>query len=253
MPTADPVLDAFAVAVIFVALAMGGIIKGATGAGAPVVAVPVMAAFFDVRLAVVLMAAPNLITNLAQLYRYRGSHLPGGFSWRFGVAGALGTIAGTAILAHIPVTALSILIAVCVVLYILLRVARPNFSLSKDTARRIIWPVGMFGGIIQGAAGLSAPVSLSFLNAMRIPRETFIATVAAFFAAMAFVQLPALMAFGLLSWQLLALGAAAVIPLLAFMPVGNWLARRLPPKGFDLLILGLLTLLAARLIYTALW
>jgi hypothetical protein len=46
------------------------------------------------------------------------------------------------------------------------------------------------------------------------------------------------------------LSLVALIPLLGFMPVGNWLARRLPPAAFDWLVLSLLTLLAIRLIWS---
>ena len=47
--------DPLAILAVLTALALGGLVKGATGAGAPLVAVPVMAAFFDVRVAVAVM------------------------------------------------------------------------------------------------------------------------------------------------------------------------------------------------------
>lgn len=245
-------LDATAAVAILTALALGGLIKGATGAGAPVVAVPVMAAFFDVRLAVIVMVTPNLITNLWQLRQYRRAHLPNRFAWFFAVAGGAGAASGTLLLAWLPTRALSLLIAAAVLLYIGLRIARPGLRLAFATARRIVLPIGAAAGVLQGAAGISAPISVSFLNALRLERPAFIATISAFFVAMSVVQIPALFAFGLLTAERLSLSAMALVPLLVFMPVGAWLARRMSARTFDRIMLGLLTLLALRLAATAL-
>ena len=50
---------------------MGGILKGATGVGAPLIAVPVMTSFVDIRFAVAVFVVPNLVTNLIQSIIYR--------------------------------------------------------------------------------------------------------------------------------------------------------------------------------------
>jgi uncharacterized membrane protein YfcA len=242
--------DPVTFAVIFAALALGGTIKGATGAGVPVVAIPVMAAFYDVRFAVVMMALPNIVTNVLQLRKYHAAHLPDHFALKYALCGGIGTLLGTIILVSLPVEALTLLIAGAVVAYILLRVARPDFRVPWAVARRLVWPVGLVSGVLQGAAGLSAPVSVSFLNAMRIPREAFIVTISSLFAGMGIAQVPALIGVGLLTWDRMLLSLVALIPLLGFMPVGNWLARRLPPAAFDWLVLSLLTLLAIRLIWS---
>ncbi|MGI1663366.1 sulfite exporter TauE/SafE family protein [Palleronia sp. KMU-117] len=244
--------DPLTFAVIFAALALGGTMKGATGAGAPVIAIPVMAAFYDVRFAVVMMAIPGVVMNIMQLRKYHAAHLPDRFALKYAICGGTGTFLGTIILATLPVEALTLIIAGAVVAYILLRIARPGFKIPWEAARRLVWPVGLVSGVLQGSAGLSAPVSVSFLNALRIPREAFIVTISSLFTGMSLVQVPALIGFGLLTWDRALLSLAALIPLLGFMPVGNWLARRLPPVAFDRLVLVLLTILAVRLIWSAL-
>jgi uncharacterized membrane protein YfcA len=245
-------LDLFSWAVIFTALALGGVLKGATGAGSPVIAVPVMAAFIDVRLAVILMAAPNLVTNSWQIVQYRHARLPDRFSLKFGLAGAFGAVVGTVILASVPQNALTIFVGVSVACYIVLRFMRPGFRLPMPLAHKLVWPLGAISGVLQGAAGISAPVSVSFLNALGISRDAFIVTVSSFFWAMAFVQIPTLFFVGLLTWDRMAISAAALIPLLLFMPVGNWIAARMSARAFDTVVLVLLAALAVRLIYTAL-
>ena len=100
--------------------------------------------------------------------------------------------------------------ALSVAAYIGLRFLRPEFRLAFATAERIVWPVALVSGVLQGAAGISAPVSVSYLNAMRLARPVFIATISACFIAMAAVQVPMLFATGLLSWPLLAVSVLAL-------------------------------------------
>lgn len=248
-----PTLDLHTSLVVLVALSLGGLVKGATGAGAPVVAIPVIAAFFDVRLAVAVMVTPNFAANTWQLIEFRKECLGGGFTWRFGLAAALGTALGTVLLAILPERALTLIVALSVTAYIGLRLAHPDFRIGETAARRMAMPAGLAAGLLQGAAGISAPIAVSFLNAMRLTRPVFIATISAIFLAMAGVQLPALFAADVMTPAVFAVSLAALVPLLGFMRLGSWLARRLSPKGFDRLTLVLLTGLALRLYYTVLF
>jgi hypothetical protein len=102
---------------VTIALLLGGTLKGAIGMGSPVIAVPVMASFFDVRLAVVIMVIPNLLTNLWQLYNFRNDQLPGGLKWVFATAGCIGALLGTMMLANFPAEVLIIIVATAVFLH----------------------------------------------------------------------------------------------------------------------------------------
>lgn len=237
---------------VFLALALGGLLKGATGAGAPVIAVPVIAAFFDVRIAVAIMAIPNLITNLWQIRQFRSNQMQGRFSPVFAFAGGIGAVIGTAMLAWLPVSLLSGLIVVVIVVYIALRLSRPEFAISKASANRAVVPTGLIAGVLQGATGISAPVSVTFLNAMRLPRATFIATISLFFAVMSIAQLPTLYANDLLSVETVAVSVVSLVPLFVFMRFGEMLGSRLPAITFDRIVLILLAVLAIRLLWTAL-
>lgn len=246
-------LDILAIFAVTVALSLGGLLKGATGMGTPVVAVPVMAAFVDVKLAVVVMVIPNLATNLWQFLQHGRHRLGEGFAITFALGGALGAALGTLLLVSLPVQALSLMMAGAVVLYITLRLARPDFRLPFATARKAAFPASMAAGILQGAAGISAPIAVSFLNAMRLERVVFIATISLFFASMSLVQIPALVWYGLMTPQVLILSAAALVPIFAAMPMGAWLARHMSAQRFDQVTLLLLSLLALRLIHAALF
>ena len=234
------------------AFALGGLLKGATGAGAPVVVVPVIALFYDVPTAVVMFAIPNLLTNIWQYRACRDALLPGRFAWLFGLGGYLGAVTGTVILARAAPGALSLVMAGVVFVYVAFRLFRPLWRLEQGAALRIVLPVGLLAGTLQGSTGISAPVSITFVNAMRLERRTFMAVMSIYFLALALAQIPFMVWFGLMDSTLALLGLAAVLPMTAAMPLGAWLGRRIPAPFFDKIILGLLSLIAIRLIWGAL-
>lgn len=234
-------------------LALGGMLKGATGAGAPVLAVPALAAIFDVQTAVVLLLLPNLLTNLWQLRQYRENLPDRGFLVSFIGTGLIGVAMGTWMLTSLPSETLSLGVAVVVVLYIAFRLARPDWKLAMRTGRLLSSPAGFASGILQGASGISAPVSITFLNALKLGRSSFIATISLLFLAFVLVQIPMLAMSGLLSVKLGLMSLLAVVPIFAAMPLGAMLARRLSPEVFDRVILVFLGLLAAKLLFDALY
>ncbi|MDE0211955.1 MAG: sulfite exporter TauE/SafE family protein, partial [Boseongicola sp.] len=71
-----------------IALLLGGFLKGATGAGAPVVGVPILAAIFDVQLAVAVFSVLNLFSNIWHSFAYRKYHGPFRLVYGFATAGA---------------------------------------------------------------------------------------------------------------------------------------------------------------------
>lgn len=233
------------------AMAGGGVLKGAIGAGAPILAVPILALLYDVPFAVAMFIMPNILGNLWQSWLYRAHVLPRRFLFLFAGGGAVGVFLGSLVLAWLPGDLLLAGLAAVVFLYLGVRLAKPGWVLNRRTGERLAMPAGLLGGLMQGAGGVSAPASVTFLNAMRLDRLEFIATIAVFFVVMGLVQLPTLVAFGIFTPERAALSLAAAVPLFGAMPLGAWLARHLSKEVFDRIILALLTVIALRLMYGA--
>ncbi|PTW62080.1 hypothetical protein C8N35_101115 [Breoghania corrubedonensis] len=234
--------------VIFLCLAAGGLLKGATGAGTPVIAVPALAMFFDVKTAVIILLIPNLFTNAWQIWKYR-SFLPRRpFVKLFLAGGVIGVAAGTWALAALSAQTLQVGVGVVVLIYIGFRLLHPHWQLGERAGTASAAPAGIIAGVLQGASGISAPVSITYLNAMRLERAVFIPTISTLFLLFVVVQIPALAAAGLLSWKLILISTVAVVPVLSAMPLGTRLARALSPAVFDRIILILLGILAIKLV-----
>lgn len=245
-------MDTESLILVFFAFAAGGLVKGATGAGAPLFAVPVMAALRDVPFAVAVFVLPNIVPNLWQYWLYREEVTEPRFTWAFAVAGGVGAGLGTIALAGLDAHLLELGTGLTLVAYVVFRLTKPAWRLARPTAFRLAAPLGVLAGAFQGATGLSAPVSLTFLNAVGMARKEFAATASLFFIALGVVQLPAQIAYGIMTPERFGYGVLALVPMLAAMPLGAWVGARLAPRVFDRLILVLLAVLAVRLIYAGL-
>ena len=239
------------VILIGLAFLVGGILKGAIGAGAPLAAVPLLSLIYGVSFAVAVFVAPNLVSNLIQGWQFRKDQPPGVFVWVFAVAGGLGALAGTFFLVALPQEGLKIGVACVILLYLLFRFFKPTVKIDLGAALWLTPFAGFIGGILQGASGVSAPVSVTFLSLIRLSREQFIASISLFFLAMGVVQLPALMALGIMDVQTGILSCLAVLPLLVGMRVGELIITRLDRQWFDRSVMLVLALMAGLLLFNA--
>ncbi len=243
------VFDTITIIAILVAFALGGILKGATGAGAPIVTIPVIAAFYDVRIAVIIMVVPNLLTNIGQLYQFRKTILPPFFTVSFALGGGIGAFIGTILLANLSIKILTLSVAFIVIIYILLKLIVPSWKLIYEKATKLVFIMGTAGGVLQGTAGLSAPISITFLNAMKLERNQFIPTISVYFGVMSIFQMPTLYYYDFLNFEIIAASLISTVVFLSFMPLGSWVAKSVSKENFDKITLILLAFIALRIIY----
>ena len=241
--------DPLIIIAILVAFSLGGILKGATGAGAPIITIPVIAAFYDVRIAVIIMLIPNLLTNIGQLYQFRKTILPKFFTLSFAIGGGIGAFLGTILLANLSIKILTLSVAFIVIVYILLKLLVPSWKLTYEKAKKLVFLMGSLGGILQGTAGLSAPISITFLNSMKLERNQFIPTISVYFGVMSIFQMPTLYYYNFLNLEIILVSCISTLVLLSFMPIGSWIAKSVSKESFDKITLILLGFIAFRIIY----
>ena len=241
--------DPLIITAILVAFSLGGILKGATGAGAPIITIPVIAAFYDVRIAVITMVVPNLLTNIGQLYQFRKTILPKFFTLSFALGGGIGAFLGTILLVNLSIKILTLSVAFIVIIYILLKLIVPSWKLTYKRAEKLVFLMGTGGGVLQGTAGLSAPISITFLNSMKLERNQFIPTISVYFGVMSIFQMPTLYYYDFLNLEIIIVSFISTLVLLLFMPFGSWIAKSVSKESFDKITLILLGFIAFRIIY----
>lgn len=68
-----PDLSYFELLIIIGAFVFGGLCKGISGVGVPIIAVPVIASVTDITLAIILIAIPSVVPNFYQVWKYKES------------------------------------------------------------------------------------------------------------------------------------------------------------------------------------
>ncbi|MAN78238.1 MAG: hypothetical protein CML24_13875 [Rhizobiales bacterium] len=232
-------MDIIALAIIFVAVGAGAISKGATGMGMPLITIPFLAATFGLQHAIAVLLIPILVSNASQLYRFR--HARGeaglGFLQPMLMLCVVGVIAGTWFLTSTPERGLALTLGILLLGYLALRLLNPHFTVGPQAARRWAMPAGLGAGLLHGATGISAPIGVTFIHAMRFGRDAHVYAVSAMFMVLAIFQAPSLWVAGILRPEWLMQGMFALIPTFLFMPVGQWLAGKMSQSAFDRMIL----------------
>lgn len=242
--------DAGRWAIMALALAAGAVVKGATGMGLPLVALPVLTTAFGLQHAVGIMAITQVLTNSMQIWQFRAARhdermrfLP----W-FLAAGGVGVILGTWLLSTLPERALVVTLGVLLLCYFVLKVSKPHLSVGPKLALRGGPFAGFGSGILQGATGISAPIGVTFIHAMGLDRAAHVYAVSAMFLTLGLVQFPALVISGIMQPQWILEALLAMVPILVFMPVGQALAGKLSRRAFDLMILIFLGLMGLKMV-----
>jgi uncharacterized membrane protein YfcA len=78
---------------------------------------------------------------------------------------------------------LSKILGLIVIGYIAIRRWQP-LILSNQKARLLAAPMGFFAGLAGGATGVSAPVIMMYMSAIKLVRESFIFGISVYFIAM---------------------------------------------------------------------
>lgn len=242
----------FEICVVMVALMLGGVMKGATGLGVPLLAVPVMAAYFDLRFAIAVILLPNLVSNAWQVWRFREMRPPHYLFYCIFVGVTIGVLIGVYLLVALPLNLLSLGVAGAVVIFVIFRLAKPEWRLSEKAAKILGVPAMTLVGIMQGATGVSAPALLMYMSSLRLAKDSFVFSVSLAFLVAAVVQVPSMMAAGLYSFEIFIISGLAILPVLAGIPIGGYILRLMSAKWFDRVILVALIILAIKLVHSAL-
>ncbi|MEM9202127.1 MAG: sulfite exporter TauE/SafE family protein [Actinomycetota bacterium] len=230
-------MSAGAVTVALLAILAGSTVKSISGMGLPLIAIPIITFVADVETAVAAIALPNLLINVAMVWRSRDARASTRDLPVLGVTGVIGGVIGTFALVSWSEEPLVAALVLVVAIYVITFVRSPDFQIAPATATRLAPVVGTGAGLLQGAIGISGPVVGSWIHSYRLERRAHIFSVTVMFALAGGSQLVTLLARGDLEgrWAVALLGC---VPALATIPLGERLRNQFSSQGFDRFIVG---------------
>jgi hypothetical protein len=234
-------------------VAAGGLVKGATGLGLPLVAVPIMALAIDVPTAVAIMPMPIIAANLWQSLRRTDLRATIRRFWPLMATIPVGAVIGVAVLASVDPLALGGVLGGIVMVFCLTSLTRFDWRLPKPAERWLAPIVGLISGTTGGMSSFYGPPTAIYLLTLRLAPREFICVVGVNHLLGGISMLVLLPGFGLLEGMDFAWTALAVAPVLAGVWLGQILRDRLDAGKFRRAVLIVLLVIGVNLVRRAIF
>lgn len=237
----------------FVALLLGGVIKGALGVGLPLISVPILSLWLPTGRAIGLLSVPVLWSNLVQA-RGGGGRSVEGFAagWRrfrgLIVAQFIVTVLTVGLTADLPAHYLNVLIASAVFVAVALMSFQTRLVVAPQHEFGLGIAVGVMAGLLGGASSLTGPVVITYFLALRLPRDEFVRSISLVYLAGSLPIYVAMLWFGRISWADVGWSILALLPVYLGMRMGQAVRQRLDETLFRRIVLVFLVVVAVILL-----
>jgi uncharacterized membrane protein YfcA len=236
---------------VAIAVIIGSLVKSVTGIGLPPIAIPVLALFVGPQDAIVIMTLSTIVTNAYLSWTYRDALGDTRYLWTMMIAGMVGAPIGVYFLTSLDPVIVGVVLGVTVLIYVTLSFVKPDMTISDATARRAAVPVGLAGGALQGATGLSAVVLASYIHALGIKPRAFVFTVSMLFQVFAIMQAIGFVVADAYTPDLVLASVVAAVVATIALAIGTRFSPRVSPVVFNRLVMAVLTFSALKLLYDA--
>jgi len=221
-----------------IAVIAGALVKSVTGMGLPLIALPIISLFVTPETGIAVLAIPAIVQNVGIVStNWHARHDTRGLV-SFCIAGGVGVVIGTLSLGAVPEQVTLIALNATVIAWLYQRLRNPDHRVPERHETKMSPLAGIIAGVFQGGSGVSGPVVAAWHQALRLPRDAFVFSIATAFGLIGVAQTATLAAKGHLEGRLLvSLLISAVV--LASVPLGPPLRRRLSGTAFDRAVLTL--------------
>jgi uncharacterized membrane protein YfcA len=222
---------------VICSLIIAGLLKGVIGVGMPVVALPLLSLFVDIKSAVMLLSLPLIFSNIPQA-------LEGGKTGRCLVQllpvilGMIpGLILGVRILLALDANVAEIIAGVVVMGVGGVTLLAPKLQLQS----RLVLPAGVtfgfFGGVLGAIAAMPGPLVFIFLLAKGLRGKAFTKEASLYLVVSAGLLALLLTASREFNWRDVSVSAAAMLPVGLGMFAGQLIRDKIAPQTFEKLVL----------------
>jgi uncharacterized membrane protein YfcA len=210
---------------------LGGFVKGAIGLGLPTVVMGLLSILVPPAQAAAMLVIPAIVTNIWQMFSGPAFLTLAKRMATMMLGVAIGTFATIGLLtgaSHWAAAALGLVLAA----YGALGFFPRRFSVKPAAERWLSPAIGVVNGAVSGTTGIFVVPGVPYLDSLRMERENLIQAIGIHAFTCPLILAIALVTRGQLPAEAAATGAAALLPALAGMYVGQRLRRRLHPDVF---------------------
>lgn len=225
-------MDGFSIAIVMLAFALAGAVKGVVGLGLPTVSLALLSAAFGIEAALPLLVIPSLATNLWQgAVGGRAAALCKRFAAALAAIPAGVWIGYGYVFVEAP-QAMDRALGLILVVYAALGLGAVRYRLPARAEPALTPLAGVVNGIVTGITGTFVVPVVMYLEALGLERDELVQMMGIVFSLSTAALAAVLIAHGAYRLEAGFLSAAAVAPALAGMALGARLRARLDPDRF---------------------
>ena len=243
--------DALTILAVVATFLIAGTVKGVIGLGLPTVSLALLTVAIGLPEAMALLLVPSFVTNLWQAVVGGSGGAILRRLWPFLLMATVTVWLGAGALTRVDVALLSALLGLLLVVYATANLAGLRLTI---TARQEVWVgplVGSANGILTGMTGSFVVPGVLFLQAIGLSRDMLIQAMGMLFTASTLALAVALQGNGLLTVELGGLSAAALVPAILGMALGQRIRQKLSEHLFRRVFFISLLMLGAYIVASA--
>lgn len=240
------------IALVAASFFIAGGVKGVIGLGLPSVSLALLTATLGLHEAMALLLVPSFVTNLWQAVAGAQLRAILARTWPFMAAATATVWLGALALTRVDVAWLSALLGVLLLAYSVLSLARPAIAMPRAWERWAGPVLGSANGVLTGMTGSFVVPGVLYLQALRLPRDMLVQAMGVLFTLSTLALALCLREQDLLSAELGTISAAALLPAIAGMVIGQRVRGRLSESRFRQVFFVALGIMGATIIARAL-
>ncbi len=235
--------DASLLALILVAFALAGFVKGVVGLGLPTISMGLLSLALAPAQSAALLIVPSLVTNVWQLWAGPDFRALIARLWPMLALVCVGVWFGGGWLAGENALAARVALGLCVAAYAGLSLTAVRFHVPPHLEKWLAAPIGLATGLMTAATGIFVLPAVPYLQALGLAKEDLIQALGLSFLVGTVALGLGLANDGVYDAANLFSSAFALLPALGGMWLGTALRHRMPAEGFRRwFLIGLLAL-----------
>jgi uncharacterized membrane protein YfcA len=222
---------------------------GATlaGFGSSTLLIPVAVSFFDLKMAVFLVACFHLFNNLFKI-RIFWNKIDFRTVILFGIPSIIFAFVGARFITVMPLKTVKSILGIFLICYALFTLVKPKFSVRESRANAFLG--GSLSGFLAGLIGMGGAIRSSFLVAFNLPKEVYVATSAMVAVVIDLTRIPTYIFTRAVEWS----SEFILIPLLVLsayfgVRVGKLLLNKINQETFRRIVSAALLLVGIKILF----
>lgn len=246
--------DWFALSGVALAMLAGGLAKGVTAIGLPIIFLVIAINFVPPQAALAIITIPILVTNLWQVCRGPSVLEPVKRFWPMLIAFVVCMYIGSLIAASVDSATMFLLIGISVLIFTVSQFVTPMKAPLSPVLEKVFGPfVGVVAGLMGGISTVWGPPIMMYLFSLHLPKDMWTRSIGAIYLTGAVPLTIFYWKNGILNPDNIWLSVAACVPVMIGTLIGESLRKHVNEALFRKILLCALFVMGLNLLRRALF